>query len=83
MGPEALGIEPEEVSSCSLCAGSATAMLCAGIDPNVTQLIGRWESNTMLRYLHVSTLAIANNYAKQMFDNGENNFFPTLLTPVN
>ena len=83
MGPEALGLEPDDVSSRSLRAGGATAMLCAGIDPNVTQLVGRWKSDTMLRYLHVSTLAIANNYAKQMFDKGHHNFFPTLLTPVN
>jgi len=47
LGPS-IGLLPEDVSSKSLRAGGTMAMLCAGIDTNRTQLLGRWQSDAML-----------------------------------
>ena len=39
------GIDPFLISARSLRPGGATALLCAGIDPDVIQLLGRWKSD--------------------------------------
>lgn len=64
-----LGIEPKDISARSLRPGRATAMLCAHIDRNITQLIGCWKSDEMLKYLHVQAAALMANYSRQMFEN--------------
>jgi hypothetical protein len=65
-----LGIEARDISCRSLRPGGATAMLCAGIDRDVTQLVGRWRSDEMLKYLHVQADSIMHNYSRQMFEQG-------------
>jgi hypothetical protein len=65
-----LGIEPRDISCRSLRPGGATAMLCARIDLNVTRLVGRWRSDEMLKYLHVQTAALMQNYSRQMLEFG-------------
>lgn len=72
-----LGIEPKDISARSLRPGGATAMLCAKIDRDITQLIGRWKSDEMLKYLHVQAASLMANYARQMFEHGEFSFTST------
>jgi hypothetical protein len=65
-----LGIAAHDISCRSLRSGGATAMLCAGIDRDITQLVGRWKSDEMLKYLHVQADAIMHNYSRQIFEQG-------------
>jgi hypothetical protein len=66
-----LGIEPKDISARSLRPGGATAMLCAKNDRDITQLIGRWKSDEMLKYLHVQAASLMADYVRQMFEHGE------------
>ena len=71
------GIKPSLISARSLRPGGATALLCAGIDKDAIQLLGRWKSDAMLRYLRIQAAAIAHNYAQKMLDHGSYTFHPT------
>jgi hypothetical protein len=51
----------------ALRASGATALLAAPhVDSNAAQLLGRWQSDTMIRYLHVRVQAVRNKYAAHM-----------------
>ena len=47
------GIPPDAISARSLRPGGATALLCANVDSDAIQLLGRWKSDAMLRYLRI------------------------------
>jgi hypothetical protein len=51
-----LGIQPSDISACTLCPGGAMAFLGAQVDTNVICLIGRWHLDEMLQYLHTCKL---------------------------
>jgi hypothetical protein len=53
LGPS-LGFLPKDVSARSLRAGGATALLCADVDAQKIRMLGRWQSDAMLRYLHAT-----------------------------
>jgi hypothetical protein len=72
----ATGIDPALLSARSLRPGGATALLCSGIDTNVIQLLGRWRSDAMMRYLRVAALAHSDNLAQRMLDAGAYTFAP-------
>ena len=55
-----------EVSARSLRAAGATALLVAKVDPDVIRLLGRWRSDEMLRYLHLSAEPVMSNFASKM-----------------
>ena len=59
--------------------GGATALLCAGIDKDAIQLLGRWKSDAMLRYLRIQAASIQFNYAQQMLESGSYTFHPQAL----
>jgi len=44
--------------------GGGMALLCAGIDANITQLIGPWNSDAMLRYLTVQAEPVMQNFSQ-------------------
>ena len=81
LGPDSVDLHPHEIEARSLRAGGATALLCAGIDSNTIQLIGRWKSDAMLRYLHVSALPVMNRYASHMYSGGNYSFLPYAIHP--
>ena len=54
------------------------ALLLGGVDVNVIKIIGRWRSDEVLRYLHVSARSINHNHAKVMRQHGQYN----LLAPT-
>ena len=66
-----VGLTPAEVSTRSLRASGAMAMLLGGIDGDVIRIIGRWKSDTMLRYLHVSAQSLTHNHARSMLRGGD------------
>jgi hypothetical protein len=53
LGPQ-LVYNADDVSARSCRAGGATALLCGRVDTSIFQLVGRWPSAVMLRYLHPS-----------------------------
>ena len=79
---ETLDIKPSEVDARSLRAGGATALLCAGIDNDIIQLIGRWKSDAMIRYLHVSAAPSMHQYASRMYAGGHYSFRPGIMAPI-
>jgi hypothetical protein len=48
-----IGITADEVSARYLRAGGAMALLCGKVDMNLIQILGRWHSDAMIRYLHM------------------------------
>jgi hypothetical protein len=66
-----LSIEPNEIDARSLRAGGATALLCARAHPVDTQLFGRWKSDTMIRYLHITYNPVVKDFARKMFAEGD------------
>ena len=70
------GIPAELLSARSLRPGGATALLCAGVDADVIQLLGRWKSDAMLRYLRVAATANTHNFAQHMLTAGAYTFAP-------
>lgn len=71
------GISPHLISARSLRPGGATALLCANVDSDAIQLLGRWKSDAMLRYLRIQAAAHAHNYSQRMLDSGDFTFHPT------
>ena len=69
------GIDPFLISARSLRPGGATALLCANIDANKIQLLGRWKSDAMFRYLRIQ--ADPTNFAALMLQHGAFTFTPT------
>jgi hypothetical protein len=76
-----LGFLPPEVSARSLWAAGATALLLAQVDPAIIRLIGRWQSDKMLRYLHVQAYLLMRNYSHLMLDAGNYTLIPNQLVP--
>lgn len=82
IGPNTLGIQTNEIDGHSLRAGGATALLCAKVDPNSIQLLGRWKSDAMIRYLHIAANPHTRQYARQMVSNGQTSFNPGYNNPT-
>ena len=57
-------------------------MLCARIDPNVIQLIGRWRSQAMFRYLHLQAAPLIHNISLQMLTGGVFDLVPNADLPA-
>jgi hypothetical protein len=76
-----LGFLPPKVSARSLWAVGATALLLAQVDPDVIRLIGRWQSDEMLCYLHVQAYPLMHNYSHLMLDAGDYTLIPNQLVP--
>ena len=70
IGPS-VGLQPHEVSARSLRASGAMALLLAGVDTDIIRIIGRWRSNAMLRYLHVTARTLTHNHAQLMHAAGD------------
>jgi hypothetical protein len=45
-------LEARSILACSLRSAGAMALFCAGMDKTTIQLLGRWKSKELLRYLH-------------------------------
>ena len=49
------------------------ALLFSGVDKDIISLIGRWQSDKMMRYLHVQAEPIMRNFSKLMISYGNYN----------
>mmetsp|Transcript_64909 Transcript_64909/g.188173 ORF Transcript_64909/g.188173 Transcript_64909/m.188173 type:complete len:382 (-) Transcript_64909:11-1156(-) len=75
LGP-AHGFLPDNVSARSLRASGAMALLCADVDSDRIQLIGRWRSDEMMRYLHVQAEPVMRDFSSRMLRGGHFTLLP-------
>jgi hypothetical protein len=76
------GLNPQDISARSLRAGGAMALLCGNVDHNLIQMLGRWHSDAMMRYLHLQAQPIMKKFAVAMFNDGNYTFLPDDTVPV-
>lgn len=81
IGPT-LGFLPSDVTVRCLRAAGANALLSADIDPCIIQLIGRWRSDEMLRYLHVQSKSLMKDYSAKMLQSGDFTLIPNQIVPM-
>jgi hypothetical protein len=77
-----IGFHYKEVSTRSLCATGAMALLCAHVDSDTIRLLGRWRSDEMLRYLTVQAQPIMRDFASRMLQGGQYTLLPNTDVPV-
>ena len=58
------------------------ALLCGGADTDIIKLLGRWQSDAMIRYLHQDATPIMSRLAIKMFNNGSYSFLPEATVPA-
>lgn len=80
-GPS-VGFLPQDISASALRAGGAMALLCARVDTDLIQLLGRWRSDVMLRYLHVQAQPVMSNFARLMLQGGQFTLIPGQDVPT-
>jgi hypothetical protein len=61
-----LGLDPADITIKALRASGAMALITARIDSDLIRLLGRWQSDAMLRYLHVQAVPVIQNFARAM-----------------
>jgi hypothetical protein len=57
-------------------------LLNGKVDISNIQMVGRWHSDAMMRYLHVQAQPILGNYADRMFKEGTYSFLPDETVPI-
>jgi hypothetical protein len=72
-----LGLQPSDITARALRAGGAMALLLGKVDYTTIQLIGRWRSDQILRYLHVSARPVMESHAPIMTENAAFRQHPT------
>ena len=81
LGPH-LGFLPSDISARSLRAGGATALLCADVDEQKIRMLGRWQSDAMMRYLHLQAQPVMRHFARLMLDGGNYVVEPGQYVPM-
>jgi hypothetical protein len=69
------------ISARSLRSSGAMALFCAGMDKTTIQLLGRWKSEELLRYLHTQAFPITTQCAQLMLRHGDFVFIPNQPLP--
>jgi hypothetical protein len=65
-----VGLVEADVSVRSMGIGGAMTLICAQVDDNIILLLGRWQSDTMLCYLHLQARPVMRKFAAQMLQYG-------------
>ena len=81
LGPQ-LGFNTTDVSARSCRAGGAMALLCGRVDTSIIQLVGRWRSDVMLRYLHLQAGALMSDLSATMLQAGAFHLIPGQDVPT-
>lgn len=68
-GEDRLGFKVSNIGTHSLRSGAATAMYLAGVPVETIQLIGRWRSQTFLRYIRIQVQQLTRGVANEMTTN--------------
>ena len=66
IGSAHLGFDPSKIRTHSLRSGAAIKMYLAGVPVYTIMLIGRWSSNTFLRYIQKQVKQFLQDVAKKM-----------------
>jgi hypothetical protein len=82
LGPT-YGFLPKDISTWPMRAAGATALLCAQVDTDIIQLIGRWRPDEILRYRHVQAQPVMRHFAQQMLTHGAFTMHPGHDVPMN
>jgi hypothetical protein len=77
-----LGVLPTEINAKSLRSTGAMALLNQNVDHNRIRLIGRWQSDAMLSYIHVQAHDIMSDYSSLMLQGGDFTLIPTSPSPL-
>lgn len=81
LGPR-FGFLSSDISARSLRASGAMALLCAQVNSNVIQLLGRWRSDKMLRYIHVQAEPVMRDFSSRMLQHGSFVLHPNSDVPL-
>jgi len=75
---------PADISARSLRAGGAMALFNSDVDSDTIKLIGRWQSDAMLRYLHLQAQPVMQGFSRKMLAGGNYAFHPNhnMLAPM-
>ena len=76
---EQCGTIPDHCTARSLRSSGAMALLTAKVDHDTIKLLGRWRSDTMIRYLHVQNGPVMAQHAQNMLQRGSFTFSPHSL----
>ena len=68
-GEDRLGFAASRLGTHSLRVGAAMAMFLAGVPAETIQLIGRWRSQTFLRYIRIQVQQLTRGVATDMTAN--------------
>ena len=71
-----IGFNEAYISLRYLCSGGAMALLVARLDPDTTHLVGRWQCDIMLRYLHTTEKSFTEGLLAKMFKHGAYTLIP-------
>jgi hypothetical protein len=77
-----LGYDPVDITVKALRATGAMSLITARIDSDVIRLLGRWQSDSMLRYLHVQAIPVLQNFARAMNVRGHFQALPDAGVPI-
>jgi hypothetical protein len=77
-----LGLDPADTTVKALRATGAMALITARIDSDLIRLLGRWQSDAMLRYLHVQAIPVLQNFARSMNLHGQLQALPGANFPL-
>ena len=55
-------------------------LLIAQVDPDTIHLVGRWRSDTIIRYLHMTSKIITKGLLAEMFEHGTYALIPPTHT---
>ena len=70
-GKDRLGFLISKIGTHSLHTGAATAMFLAGVPAETIKLIGRWRSQTFLRYIRIQVQQLMRGVTTEMMTNPE------------
>jgi hypothetical protein len=72
---------PADVSKRSLRSGGAMALLLAGVDKNLIQLVWRWRRDAIFRYLHAQALLLVHPLVAKTLQHGSFTLMPGDIAP--
>ena len=64
-----LGFGPNEIGTHSIRSGGAMSMKLANISDSTIRLIGRWKSDSFLKYIRVQIKQFSSNLSRRMLEN--------------
>ena len=70
------GIGPDDVSTGCLRSTGSMELFCGGVDSSHIRLLGRWQSWTMLRYIHLHSRAAMHDLSAAMIQGGKTDMLP-------